>query len=141
MGQERHGATDQTLAADTILLDSSAVVAVLFDEDGADEVVRLLPVGAISAVNLSEAVSLAVREGADFDRATELVLKLSLAVVAFTPRHALEAASLQRFAKEYNLSLSDRCCLATAVSLGVPVLTGDRRWAELDIGADVRLFR
>ena len=141
MGNERSEATSPTLTADAILLDTSAVIAVLFDEDGAEEVVRHLPVGAISAVNLSEAISIAVREGADFGIATELVLKLSLTVIEFTPRHAVEAASLQPFAKEYNLSLGDRCCIGTALSLGVPVLTGDRRWSDLAVGADVRLFR
>jgi PIN domain nuclease of toxin-antitoxin system len=39
------------------------------------------------------------------------------------------------------LSLADRACLALAMREGLPVLTGDRAWATLDLGVDVVLIR
>jgi PIN domain nuclease of toxin-antitoxin system len=37
-----------------------------------------------------------------------------------------------------SLSLGDRCCLALALRLGVPAVTGDRSWLGLQ---EIRLIR
>jgi PIN domain nuclease of toxin-antitoxin system len=39
------------------------------------------------------------------------------------------------------ISLADRACLALAVELGMPVMTGDHAWRDLDIDVEVQLFR
>ena len=41
------------------------------------------------------------------------------------------------------LSLGDRCCIALAMRLGVPVLTSDRPWllANLDSYVDIEIIR
>jgi len=38
-------------------------------------------------------------------------------------------------------SLGDRVCLALARRRGLPVLTTDKPWADLDLGIEVRLIR
>ena len=39
------------------------------------------------------------------------------------------------------LSFGDRACLALARRLGLPALTAERAWAELDLGIPVEVFR
>ena len=124
-----------------IVLDASAVLAVLIGEEGAGNVVPYLPAGCISTVNLAETLAVVVREGADVRTAVELVGRLSLAVIDFTHSHVRHVGAVQRYARSHNLSLGDCCCLGVAVSLGLPVLTGDRRWADLTLPVAVRVFR
>jgi len=54
---------------------------------------------------------------------------------------ASAAGLLAAKTKRRSISLGDRACLALAIELGMPVLTGDRAWRDLDIGVEIRLFR
>ncbi|MFV2000241.1 MAG: hypothetical protein ACC654_07750 [Acidimicrobiia bacterium] len=51
------------------------------------------------------------------------------------------AAILGPAGSRYGLSLGDRACLATAAELGVPAVTADRMWSDLDLGVDVISIR
>ncbi|MBA2515401.1 MAG: hypothetical protein H0V26_13925 [Solirubrobacterales bacterium] len=44
-------------------------------------------------------------------------------------------------ARPPGLSLADRCCLALAHRLGLPILTANRAWATIDVGVEVQLIR
>lgn len=54
---------------------------------------------------------------------------------------ANRAAKLRPLSRHLGLSLGDRVCLALGQRLALPVITSDRRWADLDCGIDVRLIR
>lgn len=43
--------------------------------------------------------------------------------------------------KELGLSLADRACMALAVTLGLPLLTADRSWVEVDLPVEIRVIR
>jgi PIN domain nuclease of toxin-antitoxin system/bifunctional DNA-binding transcriptional regulator/antitoxin component of YhaV-PrlF toxin-antitoxin module len=107
------------VADPTLLLDASALLALVFEEPGAAAVLAALDTAAIGAVNLAEGVELAARRGLDPARAGRLL------------------AGLRR----QGLSLGDAACLGTDAVLGLPVLTVDRLWAELETGVEVRLLR
>jgi PIN domain nuclease of toxin-antitoxin system len=113
------------------VLDSSAVLAVLFDEDGAENVMPHLATGCISAVNVVEVVTTAMKEGASYVVVRDFLTRLALEVIPFDVRQALAAGSLQPFAKPHNLSLGDRACLALGFTLGRSVVTADREWANV----------
>ena len=51
------------------------------------------------------------------------------------------AGTLVLQTKPFGLSLGARACLALAKTMGAPVYTADRAWAELAVGVDVRLVR
>jgi PIN domain nuclease of toxin-antitoxin system len=125
----------------TVALDASALLALLFAEPGAELVADAIAGGAAtSAVNLSEVATVLVRHKQDPAPILDPVLAL-LTVEPFTDGDALAAAALYPKTTSKGLSLGDRSCLALARRLGVPALTAERVWAELDLDIDVRLIR
>jgi PIN domain nuclease of toxin-antitoxin system len=118
------------------VIDASAFLAYIHDEPGADEVERLIGDGVvISTANLAETLSKLAAVG---ERPTEVVQRLEehlgalLHVAPLTLADAVKIAELMPRQRELDLSLGDRACLALGIRLGLPVLTADRRWAELD---------
>jgi PIN domain nuclease of toxin-antitoxin system len=66
---------------------------------------------------------------------------LGLTVVPFTALLAFRAAELRNPTRKIGLSLGDRACLATALELGLPVVTADRVWSKLKLGIDIHVIR
>jgi ribonuclease VapC len=124
-----------------VVLDASALLAWLVQEPGADEVGGYLPRAAISAVNLSEVLYRGQSLGRRVATLPSRLQYLGLQVEPFTAEHALIATEIFARDRRRVLSLADRCCLATAIRLGVPAVTDDRAWATLDLGVEVRPFR
>lgn len=125
----------------TAVLDASAVLALLFAEQGADEVAETIATGAaISTVNLGEVATVLVRHRRD----AEAILAAVIAQVAVEPFIADDAFTSSRLVPattRRGLSLGDRACLALATRLRGPALTADRAWSDLDVGIEVRLVR
>ena len=120
------------------LLDSSALLAFLLGEPGAQHVQNALPTAALPLANLTETIDVLQRKGASFPQAASSVSKLQLPIVAHTEASAMFAARLSIFA---GLSLGDRLCIAEAMALNAPVLTSDRLWAQLNLPITVELIR
>lgn len=128
-------------ALPVIVLDASAVLALVFKETGADVVASLKTGAFISAVNYAEVGTRLVREGLDDETMRRVVQALELDVVPFDAGAALQAAELRRLTADHGLSLGDRACLGLAKSLGATAVTADRIWADIALGIDVRLIR
>ena len=124
-----------------LVIDSSAVLAWLNLETGAETVGSVLSVSLVSSVNLAEIMTKLVGSGHTDADATELVLRSDYDVIGFDQALALRAGALRRQTRHLGLSLGDRACLALAEREGLPVLTADRAWASLDIGVEIRLIR
>ena len=123
------------------ILDASAVLAYLHREPGGDTVALFLDSGLISAVNLSEVAARIVEKGASPAQAVALVEDLGLEVVPVDRPCAYEAAWLRGATRPLGLSLADRICLATAKQHGLPAVTMDRSWADLQIGVQINVLR
>jgi PIN domain nuclease of toxin-antitoxin system len=123
-----------------VLLDSSALLALLRQEPGAEQVTAVLPGAAISAVNAVEVVGKLVQWGLAPGRAAGMLRDLDLPMPPFEA-NAVDAAGALLGRHRGRLSLGDCACIATGRLLGLPLLTTDRAWAELDLGAEVRLIR
>lgn len=124
-----------------LVIDSSAVLALLQGEPGEAESASLVSDGVISAVNASEVVAKLQDLSVPEDSIREALSLLSLRVAPFTAEHAYAAGLLRAQTKGLGLSLGDRACLALARSEGLDVLTADRAWTSLDVGVTVRLLR
>jgi ribonuclease VapC len=124
-----------------VVLDSSAILAYLHREPGADLILSLASNAILSSVNASEVQSRQVRKGADPRIAWENILVSVQAIIPFDAVQAEIAGTLVRQAQLYGLSLGDRACLALGLATKSPVYTADRAWAQLQVGVDVRLVR
>jgi len=125
-----------------ILLDASALLAVLQNEPGASAVVEAMPEGAISAANLSEVAAKLVQHGVPGKEVVSILKSFDLDVLPVGEDIALQAGALFAETQKFGLSLGDRLCLATAISARLPVLTADRSWAKVDVGGlKVELIR
>ncbi len=124
------------------VLDASAVLALVHDEPGADQVAKALPGAILSAVNLAEVVGKLVDADVEAQQLRTLLVSAGVTIEPFVADDAELAGALRSVAGGRALSLGDRCCLAVAVrSDPAEVLTGDRAWAGLDIPVRVVLFR
>jgi ribonuclease VapC len=125
------------------ILDASAVLAILRREAGREQLISLLrsEEAAASAVNLSEVVAKLSEDGIPSEEIPELVERLRLEVIPFDADLAYRAGFLRPLTRRLGLSLGDRACLATAQQLTLPVYTGDRSWASLQLGIPVHVFR
>jgi ribonuclease VapC len=128
----------------TVILDSSAVLARLLNEQGRDLVTQAIASdAAMSSVNLAEVMTILVRDGLSRADAERALGKLPVTIHRFDEGMALQAGAMVAVTRKYGLSLGDRACLALAQREGLPVMTGDRAWAEVGplVGVTVRLIR
>ncbi len=125
----------------SVVLDTSAVLASLWNEPGAARVDEVIGEACISAVNLSELVAKLVDRGANAGQIEDVLTALNLDVAGFSAVQAQVSGELRRDTKPLGLSLGDRCCLALARDEGRGVLTADRAWADLDIGVEIEVIR
>ena len=124
-----------------VILDASAVLALLNAEPGASVVAGAVSDAAISAVNLSEVVAKLIEGGMPAEAVRETLQELELEVISFDAHQAYEAGLLRISTRSLGLSFGDRGCLGLAQRHGVPVLTTDRNWSRLDAGIEVHLAR
>ena len=125
-----------------IVLDASALLALLNQESGAEQLTpELLRDATISAVNLAEVQTKLVREGGDPDEAWELALAPISEAEPFSSDQAKIAGTLVKETRPLGLSLGDRACLALAIMLKAPVYTTDKDWKNLKLGIRIHVMR
>jgi ribonuclease VapC len=124
-----------------IVLDSSAVLAQILGERGAEMVDAVSGSSMISAVNFCEVFTRLLDIDPEFHENPLRTELKTYKVQPFDSEQADLAAVLRPATRHLGLSLGDRACLALAKLQGAPVLTADRNWAKLDLGIEVRLIR
>lgn len=125
-----------------IVLDASALLAVLNHETGSDKLTpELLSTAATSTVNLAEVYGKLVGLGFASDDAWEAALSPIREAVIFTAEHARLTGELVKETRQHGLSLGDRACLALGLIMNVPVYTADKSWEKLRLGVRIHLIR
>jgi PIN domain nuclease of toxin-antitoxin system len=124
-----------------VVLDSSAVLAIINGEPGAERVIEILDGALLSAVNHAEIMTKLAERGIGRDVARSTVLNIGVQIIEFGIDLADRTGELRRQTRRLGLSLADRACLALAEREGVPAVTADKKWAMLDIGIKVSLIR
>ncbi len=122
------------------MLDSSAVLALLLNEPGAELVRACLSSARLSTVNLAEVIGKFTERGVPPAEARLAVETLGLTVVDFDAAQAHATGALRPATKPLGLSLGDRACLALAQAIGATAYTADSAWARLT-SPDIRLIR
>jgi PIN domain nuclease of toxin-antitoxin system len=130
--------------SERVVLDSSALLAIVFGEPGAEMAAEWAAGAAgavVSAVNLSEAAA-KMNERGFADEETEAYLSaLGFDLAPFGEAEAYAAGRLRAGTRALGLSFGDRACIALAQREGAAVATADRAWARLDLGLAVRVIR
>lgn len=125
-----------------IVLDSSAILAVIHQEPGWEKLPRtLLETAVVSTVNLAEVQSKLVISGWHPEDAWQDATAVVREVFAFTAEHANVTGNLISQTRASGLSLGDRSCLALALELNAPVYTADRSWKTLKLGIPIHVIR
>jgi PIN domain nuclease of toxin-antitoxin system len=120
-----------------VVLDASALLAMLRDEPGADRVEAVLEGALMSVVNVAEVVSHFAKAGVARDAIESVLRPLPVRLIPADDRLSYEAGMLRVVTMEAGLSLGDRYCLALAKREKVAALTAERRWPDIAQGAGV----
>ena len=129
------------------VLDSSALLAWLFNEPGKEHVSTALKKGClINTVNWTEVVQKSIDRGMSSSLVYErlkaaYILDSALKITSFTEPLSIAAAELIKLTKTFGLSLGDRACLASGMARKQPILTADRIWADIEVPALIQLIR
>jgi PIN domain nuclease of toxin-antitoxin system len=124
-----------------VVLDASALLALINGEAGADRVRPLMAQSVISAVNLCETVHRLRRRGVPVETVTATLASLVSATIPFDESMAYVAASIHERTREQGISLADCACLTLALCRGVPAVTTEKTWEACDVGVKVIRIR
>ena len=125
-----------------VVLDASAILAILNQEPGAEKLTLAVLSGAVSStVNLAEVQTRLVSKGGVPDEAWEDALSTVREAIPFSEEQAKIAGGLVSQTRALGLSLGDRACLALGIQLGAPVYTTDQAWKKLKLGISIHLLR
>ncbi|MGH9414710.1 MAG: type II toxin-antitoxin system VapC family toxin [Terriglobales bacterium] len=121
------------------VFDSSAILALLLEERGADAVEARLPGAAVSTVTLGETLTKLLRAGAEPEAAASRIRALDFIVIPWTEELVWQSLDLSPLAWTHGLSLADRACLALARAMGRTALTADTVWVRAVTSARARI--
>ena len=114
-----------------VVLDASALLAMLKGEKGAAKIAGAIAGARISAVNYAEVVSHFVHAGMPEREVDAMLDPLPMTVVPVDKALAQLAGRLRAVTAGAGLSLGDRCCLALARRDGLPAWTSDLAWKTI----------
>ncbi|GBD39835.1 hypothetical protein HRbin37_02121 [bacterium HR37] len=124
-----------------LVIDASALLAVLLGKEPAKEIEKLIPSSVISSVNFSEVVTKLTDIDMPESKIREVLESLPIEVYPFNKKQAYIAGLLRPLTKSKGLSFGDRACLSLGMLLKAPVVTMDRVWKNLNIGIEIRVLR
>jgi ribonuclease VapC len=114
-----------------IVLDASALLAMLKEEPGGAKVATVIAATRMSAVNYAEVVSHFVYAGMPTAEVDHMLRPLPVVIVPADAHLAFLAGRLRSQTAEAGLSLGDRFCLALAIRDGLPAWTADKQWRAI----------
>ena len=126
-----------------VVLDASALLALLLNEPGATTVAEQLDGALMSSINLAEVVGHYARLGADRADIQAMLSPLPIEIVPVDAGVAFEAGMMRVIGEAAGLSLGDRICLSLAKMRQAQSLTADKAWKVVadELEVDVELVR
>jgi PIN domain nuclease of toxin-antitoxin system len=133
--------------ANNIVLDASAVLALVLNESGGDKVAALLASldsgaavrVALSSVSWCEILTRLYRDSTSMTAEKLYALLADVELVPFNTTEAELAAEYSRIHPE--LSLGDRACLALASARAAIAWTTDKVWKQAKLGVSIEMLR
>ncbi|MEW9855205.1 type II toxin-antitoxin system VapC family toxin [Novosphingobium sp. M1R2S20] len=122
-----------------LVLDASALLAMLKGERGAAKVAGAIAGARITSVNYAEVVSHFVHAGMPEREVDAMLDPLPMTVVPVEKALAQLAGRMRTETAEAGLSIRDRFCLALARRDGLPAWTSDQAWKKVADAVDVKV--
>jgi ribonuclease VapC len=118
----------------SIVLDASAILAVLYGEAGEEEIRRRIRGvrALVSTVNLSEVAAKLAEGGFDEREVREAVGVLGLQVHPLDEDAAYLAGMLRPRTRKRGMGVADRICVAVAREIDATAITTDGSWEGLE---------
>ena len=124
-----------------MLLDASALLAYLHQEQGGLLIKPLLPIAFMSTVNWCEVVQKLRAKSIDDKTVAKKLIILGLRFIPFSLEHADKAGELWKVTAPFGLSLADRACLATDLIENMSFMTADQIWQKVPLSLEIKLIR
>ncbi|MGA2654857.1 MAG: type II toxin-antitoxin system VapC family toxin [Gammaproteobacteria bacterium] len=125
----------------SVILDASALLALINQEQGAQVVKEYFPDVAMSAVNVAEVATVLGHMGIPSDEVILILNDLVQTVIPFERKHIYQTAFLREKTKHLGLSFADRACLTLGLLNKQTILTADKAWGKLQLDVDIKLIR
>jgi ribonuclease VapC len=123
----------------SIVLDASALLALLLGEPGGDRVRAVLGDSTMATPNLAEIVAYYARNGVKEREGRQILGLLPIEWAPFSEELAYDAGLMYPITRAAGLSPGDRACLALARQRRLPAMTADRGWSAIAKVADVQI--
>lgn len=123
------------------VLDASALLALLNEEPGAENVRPLMPHDVISAANFCETIQRLRRGGMPLEEVTAALTPLVSQPMPFDHSLAYVTASVYERTRAVGLSFGDCACLALALTRNAPAVTAEREWVNVEVGVKIIKIR
>jgi len=125
-----------------VVLDSSALIALIKNEAGADLVEQHLGRIVMSSLNIAEAAGILIDLGLSHEECKNNIEPYIDVIVPLDIQQSFEIAFLKKHTKHKGLSIGDRACITLGIETGLPIYTADRIWAGLNLeNANIILIR
>ena len=115
------------------VFDASALIAILRKEPGHERYMAHYLFGCVSAINLAECISEALRVDGSLEKLDALFIRMKTPIEPFTREQALIAGSIHARTRKEELSYADCACIALALDKGLPIITKDSMWKILGL--------
>lgn len=122
-----------------VILDASALLALLRGEAGGKKVEDVLGDACMSVVNMAEVASHYSKLGMPDDVVTSMLRPLPIRLIDADAGLCWDAGRLRGLTVEAGLSLGDRFCLALARREKLPAWTADRTWRDIADAVGVKV--
>ena len=123
----------------SVVLDASALIAMIKGEKGSAKVAAGIAGARVSSVNYAEVVTHFIHTGMPEREVDAMLDPLPLTVVPIDKALAQIAGRLRAATAEAGLSLGDRFCLALARRDGLPAWTSDQNWKKIADAVEVKV--
>lgn len=125
-----------------VVLDASALLALIQEERGAEIIKPLLKSSIMSVINVTETLSVLQKTNIPPQEGLALIADIVSTIVSFDLEQAEEVARLHPLVKTQGLSLADRACITLGMKLQLPIYTADKVWSNLQLdNANIKLIR
>ncbi len=123
------------------LIDSSALLAVIYNERGMEKAQEYFENSYMSVVNAAECFIVLNKNGMPFDIAQNLLESIISKFIPLEYNDAKIIAQIKNTNKDISLSLGDSTCIAIGNKLDLQIITADKAWLQVQSKSKIICIR